>query len=396
MVQRNFRSHHEMRRQTYLTILKALQAGITSKRGIQDHSGLSWGSCSPVINHLLSQEVIDTQEVNQPGKPSKGRKTKFFNFSRHRYLLMGMEIDMTTISCCITTLGADKLGSFIKSYVEPVNSTNIVDKIVAAFNDCCSHCQVETTSVICISFSLPGAIDVEKKQWLYSSRFPGIDGVDFSKLEGKQGLPANLYLQHDIHAQANSVIPGNELEDRDYVFIHVGEGIGMSANMGEILYGFRGFAGEIGHIPYPGQEGELLCSCGNKNCLETLLNTPRVLEFVNNKFGTDINDIDEISDQEVIRQTALAYVLPPLVFMATIVSNIFDPRRIIIGGSVIEPFYQYLIVAFEQELRQKAWFNGPAEICWYHAQDMDGSYGAVLHSGEVIVEDFLDHIDLDH
>jgi predicted NBD/HSP70 family sugar kinase len=170
----------------------------------------------------------------------------------------------------------------------------------------------------------------------------------------------------------------------------------MSANMGDILYGYRGFAGEIGHLPYPNTDNDLICSCGNKNCLETVLNTSRILDFMNDKFGTKAAAIEDVTEQEFIRQTTYDFLLPPLVFMATTVSNIFDPRRIIIGGSVLEPFYQYLIVAFEKELKQKAWFNGPAEICWYNVLDMDGSYGALLHSSEKIVEDFINHINLDH
>ena len=60
----------------------------------------------------------------------------------------------------------------------------------------------------------------------------------------------------------------------------------MSVNMGGILYGHRGFAGEIGHLPYSEMEEELNCSCGNKNCFEIVLNSERIIKYINDKFGS--------------------------------------------------------------------------------------------------------------
>ena len=166
--------------------------------------------------------------------------------------------------------------------------------------------------------------------------------------------------------------------------------------MGGILYGHRGFAGEIGHLPYSDMEEELICSCGNTNCFETVLSSERIIKYINDNFGIKAQSLNEDIDEAIMREVMHNYILPPLVFMSTIVSNIFDPRRIIIGGSAIEPFYKFLINSFEKELKQSALYNGPAEICWYKTRDMDGSYGAILHSIDKIIVDFINKIDLDH
>ena len=385
-----------MRQKTYLMIIQALRSGVSSKRGIQDYTGLSWGSCSPVINHLLSQGVIETTDLDQADKPSKGRKTKFYNFSTDRFLLMGMEVDRQDIKCCLATLNNDPIGFFTYRFSAEINASNLVKIISDAFIECCRQHGIGPENINSISFSLPGAIDVHNKIWMYSTRIPEIDSVNFNLLEGNSMLPQNLYIQHDIHAQANSVIPEQELKDGDYVFIHVGDGIGMSANMGGILRGSRGFAGEIGHIPYPQVQKNLLCICGNENCIETILNSDRILAFINGKFSTKVTSLDQVSDPEIMRTTVSEYILPPLVYVSTIISNIFDPRRIIIGGFLLEPFYRYLIGNFENELRQLAWFNGPSEICWYKAEDLNGAYGAILHSGESVMAGLINQIDLDH
>ncbi len=393
---RNFRSHHEMRRKTYLKIINALRAGVNSKRGIQDHSGLSWGSCSPVINHLLSQKVIVTQDINNEGKPGKGRKTRFFHFNKEKFLLMGMEIDTRRITSCLTTLGDRPLGSYTTGFDQSITSKNIFKYITKAFLECRKKLQLEPENVICISFSIPGAVDVERNTWLYCERIPDINEVDFSRLNEKGVLPKNLYIQHNIHAQVYSVIPTAEIKENDYVFIHVGQGMAMSANMGGILYGHRGFAGEIGHIPYPNIKKDVICLCGKKNCLEAVLNAKKILEYISDNFDCDVRSLKEIKDEEIIRKVALDYLLDPLVYISTIVSNIFDPKRIIIEGSVLEPFYKYLTTAFEKKLRKTTWLNGPAEVVWCKSTDLDGSYGAILHSSARIMEDFIHEIDMDH
>ena len=218
MPAKNFRSHHEMRQKTYLKIVNALREGVNSKRGIQDHSGLSWGSCSPVINHLLSQKVIVTQEVVNDGKLSKGRKTKFFNFNKERFLLMGMEINRTSISCCVTTLGGENLGSYSSAFSQALNSTNISRSVTEAYLDAGDKLGLDPKNIICISFSLTGAIDAGKNVWHSSARIPDVEGIDFNSLNGKNLLPEDIYIQHDVHAQAYSVIPASELRDSDFVF----------------------------------------------------------------------------------------------------------------------------------------------------------------------------------
>jgi len=385
-----------MRHRTYLKVINALKAGVNSKRGIQDHSGLSWGSCSPVINNLLDQEVIVNQEVNKKGNAGKGRKTRYFHFNQRKHLLMGMEIDTTRISSSVTTLGNESLGSYLTEFSENMSSTNIAGNVTKAFLQCREQLSLEPKNIYCISFSIPGAVDVGRKIWQYCERVPDIKDVAFNEFRKMDVLPGKIYLQHNIHAHAYSVIPVEEIDKKDYVFIHVGQGMAMSANIGGILYGHRGFAGEIGHIPYPYLDRPVDCLCGKQNCLEAILNTNRILEYIRRNFGHQACSLSELKDQELLREVALHYILDPLVYVATIISNIFDPNRLIVEGSVLEPFRPYLQNEFEKKLKLSAWLNGPGKIRWYQSHHMDGSYGAILHSSNKIIRDFINDIDLDH
>ncbi len=396
MSTKNFRSHREMRHRTYLKVIEAIKAGVNSKRGIQDHSGLSWGSCSPVINNLLAQEVVVNQEVIIDNKVGKGRKARYFHFNRLNHLLMGMEIEARQIDCCLTTLGGERLGSCTVELENAVTTGNIEQNISRAFEKCYSKFDLDPKSIFCISFSIPGAVDVKNCIWQYCERVPGIRDVEFLPIAGRGSLPKIFYLQHNIHAQAYSVIPMDEIKHRDYVFIHVGQGMAMSANMGGILYGHRGFAGEIGQIPYPHWEGKIDYLYQKRNCLEAVLSKQRILKYIKHRFELELDSLADISEEHIKQRVAQDYILDPLVYTATMVSNIFDPNRVVIEGSVLEPFIPYLKEAFETQLKKTAWLSGPSEISWCQSSQTDGCYGAVLHSNQQIINDFVSQIDLDH
>ena len=56
----------------------------------------------------------------------------------------------------------------------------------------------------------------------------------------------------------------------DFVFVKIGTGIGAGVIVrGEIHRGAQGCAGDIGHVQIAA-EREVVCRCGNVNCLEAL------------------------------------------------------------------------------------------------------------------------------
>ena len=62
---------------------------------------------------------------------------------------------------------------------------------------------------------------------------------------------------------------GTASEERDFLFIKVGSGIGAGIVVdGRIYRGAKGAAGDIGHIG--AGEDTTLCHCGNRGCLEAV------------------------------------------------------------------------------------------------------------------------------
>ena len=83
-----------------------------------------------------------------------------------------------------------------------------------------------------------------------------------------------VVIDNDANAAAiGEMIYGGARGMRDFIEITLGTGLGggIVAN-GEMVYGYGGTAGELGHITV--RPGGRLCGCGRRGCLETMSPPP--------------------------------------------------------------------------------------------------------------------------
>jgi glucokinase len=68
--------------------------------------------------------------------------------------------------------------------------------------------------------------------------------------------------------------PGGAKQSSDLACLALGTGVAAGLMLdGRLRRGFRGGAGEIGHVPY--QPAGPLCACGQRGCLELDASGPR-------------------------------------------------------------------------------------------------------------------------
>jgi len=77
---------------------------------------------------------------------------------------------------------------------------------------------------------------------------------------------------------------------RDFIVITLGTGLGSGivAN-GSLIYGFDGFAGELGHVIIV-RDGRL-CGCGRKGCLETYVSATGLVRTYRELNPNDVTDV---------------------------------------------------------------------------------------------------------
>ena len=129
-----------------------------------------------------------------------------------------------------------------------------------------------------ISFAVAGGVDVKNLKWVYTPRIRGINNLNFRELIRILPEINYLHVEHDIHAQAASVINARSWDDDNYVFLHIGRGISMSIYNNGLFLGHRGFSGEIGHIPVP------TCEVDEAKNVESAISVKGILDFINKHY----------------------------------------------------------------------------------------------------------------
>ncbi len=88
-----------------------------------------------------------------------------------------------------------------------------------------------------------------------------------SMFSEKTGLPVRL--TNDAKAAAiGEMTYGAARGMKDFIMITLGTGVGSGVVINrQLVYGYDGFAGELGHVTV--RPGERLCGCGRYGCLET-------------------------------------------------------------------------------------------------------------------------------
>ncbi len=118
-----------------------------------------------------------------------------------------------------------------------------------------------------VGIGVPGYIDINAGVVVGSANLPGFQGFPVrDRIQQHLGTP--ILLENDANAAAlGEMWMGAGRNVKDLILLTLGTGIGGGIVMdGKVMHGFRGMAGEFGHMTvFP--DGNP-CGCGNCGCLE--------------------------------------------------------------------------------------------------------------------------------
>ena len=229
-----------------------------------------------------------------------------------------------------------------------------------------------------ISIGLPSIVSKDGNSAVSTPNVKSLDGLDIvSPIRETFSLPvflskdANLLLLYEMWKR-------NITYDKTVTGIFLGTGIGNAvwAN-GKMLCGKNNAAGELGHIPV--WNNELICSCGNVGCMETIASGKYLEEIAREHFpGTDIHELfAEEWPASVLDEFVDALSIP----IATEI-NIFDPHYAVLGGGIVNmPNFpkQRLTDAIMEKLR-KPFPADSTELVFSKGSQEAGVIGAAVYA----------------
>ena len=207
---------------------------------------------------------------------------------------------------------------------------------------------VDIKDVKGVGIGCPGSIDNENGICTYSNNLKMENANIKEEFQKHLNLPVNL--ENDANAAALGEYEVNGQGAKSYVFITLGTGIGGGVILdGKIFRGFNGAGAELGHtvIVSDGED----CTCGRKGCWEAygsvtalIRQTKAVMAKnpdsmmhelaekegkVSGRTSFDAAHAGDKAALEVVNQY-FKYVAEGITNMV----NVFQPEKIVIGGSI--------------------------------------------------------------
>ncbi|OOS01810.1 allose kinase [Canicola haemoglobinophilus] len=202
-------------------------------------------------------------------------------------------------------------------------------------NGLTDFCQkyINEHNVKSIVIGLPAAISADRKNVLSVPNL-NMEPQNFSDLVPYLSKKFNceVYLERDVNLQMIYDVNFYKLQNKIALGVYLGTGLGFSIWLnGRLFLGTNGVAGELGHIPYG--DKNLLCSCGNQACLETLC-SGRALKHWYEEQQFEFA-IEEIFTHQCNHPFIKDYLTNLAKAISTVV-NLFDPHGLILGGGVMD------------------------------------------------------------
>jgi predicted NBD/HSP70 family sugar kinase len=190
--------------------------------------------------------------------------------------------------------------------------------------------------VIGTGLGLPGPVHRGTGRVGSTAILPAWGGLRVAE-EMEQRLRLPVHVDNDANLGALAELfwgAGHGAGSLVYLKIATGIGAGLVIDR-QLYYGAGGTAGEIGHLTI--DEDGPLCRCGSRGCLETFAAAPAIVELLRSSLGHDLT-IEEVVERAVAGDPgcwrAIADAGRHVGHAVATMCNLFNPERVVVGGSV--------------------------------------------------------------
>lgn len=234
-----------------------------------------------------------------------------------------------------------------------------------------------------VGFGFPGIFHSKDQKIIQSPNYPQIDGHPLAS-PLKKFVHVPFFMDNEANFAAYGEYKmGAGKGTQSLVLLTIGTGIGTGILLdGKLWSGACGFAGELGHVTV-NPEGES-CRCGSRGCLETEVSSMKIVSRYKSLRGMD----EDLGSEEIARLAAsrdpaalqtYSRVGAYLGIGLSIVINLLNPEKIVLGGGVMESAASLLPVALEEAKRRS--FKASFDCCRIekaHLGNKAGFMGAAL------------------
>jgi glucokinase len=320
------------------------QHGPCSRADLVRHSGLRAPTVSSAIRHLDDSGLI---EFLGPAESKGGRRAIELRFNARAGHVIGVDVGGTLLRIALANLDGTIIGQWAHALKADEKQPSAVCSLIQrAILQLLDESGLSQADMLSIAIGVPGITDASSGRIVAAPNLNDWHDVPLRDLL-HSFFPLPIAVENDVNlAAVGEHWRGATTQEKDFVFIAVGTGIGAGIFINGKLYrGSSSEAGEIGYLQVPGipdspiavhHTGQLEGKASGK----AIEDSWRAEGGSGDMRATDVLDAASAGDQtarKILDDTAL--------ILAHAISNvalILNPSTVVIGGGIgfSKPLFQ--------------------------------------------------------
>lgn len=346
---------------------RIMEQGNFTVPDIVDRTGISPTTVAKYVFDMQMSGLLDV--IDKVKSEHRGRRPILYGLKSRSLYFIGVDIKYFSLDIGMMDLSGKMLKSKHMGGFRFEDSFSKLEEIVVAVDEFIKELEdVEPDQIQCICFAVGGRVN--SALGTSASLFNFEEFRDTSLAEFlKDRLGHQVIVENDTKVMAyGEYMSLGDGSVKDMLYINIGWGLGLGIIVdGKLLVGHKGYAGELGHVPF--YDNNVLCHCGKKGCIETEVSGNAVYRkliqrvkggeqsFLSKKIlsgeGITLKDIIFAAEKEdPLCVDLISQMGSQLGRHVAGLINIFNPECIIVGGTFAEAATYYFLHPMNDSIRK--------------------------------------------
>jgi len=328
---------HQLRTANRGRVIETLRTnGSMTRSALARKTGLSRTTISTLLTELIEHGIV-TEASHDASRRGAGRPATVVRLDHSAGAAVSIDVGARHLAVAVGDLAHRVLAERWVPLPAAHQALDGMDRAAGLVREALAEAGVAQGSVIGVAMGLPAPISQTTGLVASSNILPGWAGLQVAEeMSERLGLPVFVENDSNLGALAESAWgAGAGFDQLAYIKAATGIGAGLIQD-GKLFRGTTGTAGEIGHTTVA--EDGPICRCGNRGCLELYAGGAALLGALHQSHPEveTLERVVELAHEE--NDPACARVLADAgshigVAIANLI-NLFNPRRIIVGGEL--------------------------------------------------------------
>jgi predicted NBD/HSP70 family sugar kinase len=327
-----------------------------SRAQIARSTGLSKPTVSQALDSLERANL-----VREAGRSSggKGPTALLYEVNPVAGFVVALDVGPSKVRAAV----ADLTGEIVAQRVARTRSRSalaLVGQLGEIARDTAADAGVAWRRVVFACIGSPGVLQPGQDHLRLAHNLPGWERQGVMEAVQRE-LGCRVAFENDVNlATLGEQRLGLGKEVPNYVFLHVGTGVGMGLVLnGELYRGSSGAAGEVGYLPVAVEDAGARAS-RRRGALESALGAPAVMEEARREGVRGVTDARSVFEAarrgDAAAESVIRTVAERIAVAIAATVAVVDPELVILGGPIGRQG-DLLLEPVEQELRVRSPFR---------------------------------------